>query len=144
MHTNLSLIVFLFPPQKTGSLSTEDQPPTLKIFGKRRYPYTPSQTRFLNGLAYNRSKVLMAFAQSDFFHTNFHRCHSQTHLLFFNSYFYALGSILRFPDDSPQLRLWDYPVGGSTNHLEGLNGLDSSTALGRPFPVRYLPRSISC
>ena len=63
--------VFLFSPQNTGSLSTEHQMQTLNIFRKRWNPYTPSRTRFSNGLAYNMSNVSVTFSQIGFVHRNF-------------------------------------------------------------------------
>ena len=59
-------VIFLFYPNKTGRLSLEDQMSTLNVFGKRWNPYTPSRTRFSNGLAYNRSKASVNNSQIGF------------------------------------------------------------------------------
>ena len=53
-------VAFWFHPKRL-SLRTQDQTLTLIFFWKRRNPYTPSQIRFSNGLAYNRSKVQNVF-----------------------------------------------------------------------------------
>ena len=45
------------------------QPPL--ILGERMKSVHPSQTRFSNGLAHNRSKGSLIFARIDFFHTHF-------------------------------------------------------------------------
>ena len=54
--------------QKTKSLRPEDQPPPLNIFGKRWDPYTPSWTRFSNGLEYNRSNFPGTWTATKRFH----------------------------------------------------------------------------
>ena len=53
-------VAFCFHPKRL-SLRTQDKTPTLIFFWKRRNPYPPSQIRFSNGLAYNRSKVQYVF-----------------------------------------------------------------------------------
>ena len=53
-------VAFWFHPKRL-SLRTQGKTLTLILFWERRNPYTPSQRRFSNGLAYNRSKVQYAF-----------------------------------------------------------------------------------
>ena len=59
-------VVFLCSLSNTWNSSTEDQPPTLNIFGKRWKTYTLSRTRCSNGLAHNRSNVSVTHSQIGF------------------------------------------------------------------------------
>ena len=63
-------VAFWFHPKRL-SLRTQDKTLTLIFFWKSRNPYTPSEIRFSNGLAYNRSKVSVTFAQIGFIYVNF-------------------------------------------------------------------------
>ena len=58
---------------KKRSLSSEDPLPTLDIFWERWNPSTPSWTRFLNGLAHNRSNVSGIQPEIEGVHTHFSR-----------------------------------------------------------------------